>query len=154
MKKLINYLLIFAALILLGVGCQSEEIPPVGEDELDVSEESEELRTFSLTASMPEESGSTRIAFTQVGKDVALTWEEGDQLDLLFVQGSTQVKQTVTVNNISADGKRAGFEFTVPEGIEGTFDLYGVYGGGGLSDSDPSLAVLPLITGSAPTLES
>jgi uncharacterized protein (TIGR02145 family) len=100
------------------------------------------------------ESGSTRIAFTQQGISVALTWEEGDQLDLLFVQGDTRVKQTVPVINISADGKKAGFAFTVPEGIEGTFDLYGVYGGGGLDDTNPSLAELPTITGSAPSLKS
>lgn len=154
MKKLIDYLLIFAALIVIGGGCECEEISPVGEDERNVSEE--QMRTFSLTASMPEESGSTRIAFSQEGKSVALTWEEGDQLDLLFVQGNTQVKQTVPVSNISADGKKAGFAFTLPDVIEddGTFDLYGVYGGGGLSVSNPSLAVLPMITGSAPSLTS
>jgi len=157
--------MIFTALILLGVGCQSEEIPPVGEDERNVSEDSDEMRTFSLIASMPEESGSTssipdesgstRIAFFQVGKSVALIWEEGDQLDLLFVQGITQVKQTVTVSNIYAEGKKAAFEFTLPAAIQaGYFDLYGVYGGGGLSDSNPSLAVLPLINGSAPSLTS
>jgi len=54
----------------------------------------------------PEESANTRIAFTQMGKDVALTWEDGDQLDLLFVQGSTMKKQTVTVSNISIDRKK------------------------------------------------
>jgi hypothetical protein len=153
MMKLIDYLVIFTALMLLGVGCQSEEIPPVGEDERNVSEE--QMRTFSLTASMPEESGSTRIAFSQEGKSVALTWEEGDQLDLLFVQGTTRVKQTVMVSNISADGKKAGFAINLPTEIQdGTFDLYGVCGGGGLSDDNPSLAMFPVINGSAPSLAS
>jgi len=94
MKKSINYLLLFAALIVLGVGCQ---------DEPNISE----VRTLSLTASMPpDESISTRIAFTQVGKSVIPTWKNGDQLDLLFVQGSTKVKQTVMVSNISDDRKK------------------------------------------------
>jgi len=134
MKKSINYLLLFAALIVLGVGCQDE--PSISE-----------VRTLSLTASMPpDESVSTRIAFTQVGKSVIPTWKNGDQLDLLFVQGSTKVKQTVMVSNISDDRKKAEFAINLPEGIqEGTsFDLYGLYGGGGLSDSIPSLAKLPL----------
>jgi uncharacterized protein (TIGR02145 family) len=163
MKKLIDYLMIFAALILLGVGCQSEE--PVGENE----NENEDVRTFSLTASIPEESGSAssipeefgsaRIAFTQGGGKVAPTWETGDQLDLLFVQvvgdNTTKVKQTVTVSNISADGKKADFKFTLPDEIQdGTFDLYGVYGGEGLDIENPSLAKLPMITSTATSLTS
>lgn len=109
-------------------------------------------RTLSLTAVMPnDESGvasssssETRIALTPEGKNIKLTWEAGDQLQLCFVQGDTKVKQTVTVSTISEEGKHATFDITVPGEIStGTFDLYGVYGGGGLSDTDPTIAILP-----------
>jgi hypothetical protein len=61
----------------------------------------------------------------------------------------------VTVKNISADRQKADFDIILPESLnEGVFNLYGVYGGGGLSDADPAFAVLPASTGSAGTLES
>lgn len=71
-------------------------------------------------------------------------------MQLLFLQGETKVKQIVTVKNISTDRKKADFDIILPESInEGLFDLYGVYGGGGLSDTDPALAVLPANPGTA-----
>lgn len=144
------------ALLFFVAGCQDEEVHLVEDKEPDATAENVGVRIFSLTASMPEGSGGTRVAFTQDGKNVSLTWEEGDQLDLLFVQGETKVKQSlVQVSNISADGKKAGFSINLPPEIQdGTFDLYGVYGGLGLSDSNPSLALLPKTDGSAPSLVS
>lgn len=144
------------AMLFFVAGCQDEEVLLVADEEPDATAENVGARVFSLTASMPEGSGGTRVAFTQDGKNVSLTWEEGDQLDLLFVQGETMVKQSlVQVSNISADGKKAGFSINLPPEIQdGTFDLYGVYGGLGLSDSNPSLALLPKTDGSAPSLAS
>lgn len=144
------------AMLFFVAGCQDEEVHLVADEEPDATAENVGARVFSLTASMPEGSGGTRVAFTQDGKNVSLTWEEGDQLDLLFVQGGTMVKQSlVQVSNISADGKKAGFSINLPPEIQdGTFDLYGVYGGLGLSDSNPSLALLPKTDGSAPSLAS
>ena len=99
-------------------------------------------RTLSLSASMPAEEGlQTKIALIKNNKTIQLTWEDGDQLQLCFVQGATKVKQTVTVNNISTDRKKALFDITIPAEItSGNFDLYGVYGGGGLKTDDPTLA--------------
>lgn len=155
MMKKIHYLLTMAMLFFVA-GCLDEEVHLVADEEPDATAENVGARAFSLTASMPEGSGGTRVAFTEDGKNVSLTWEEGDQLDLLFVQGGTMVKQSlVQVSNISADGKKAGFSINLPPEIQdGTFDLYGVYGGLGLSDSNPSLAQLPKTDGSAPSLAS
>ncbi len=104
---------------------------------------------------MPEKNNSTRVALALEEKNVKMTWEDGDQLQLLFLQGEVKVKQIVTVKNISADRQKADFDIILPESLnEGVFNLYGVYGGGGLSDADPAFAVLPASTGSAGTLES
>lgn len=52
-------------------------------------------------------------------------------------------------------GKRAEFNIVIPDEInEGAFDLYGVYGGGGLSDTNPTLAVLPQYPGLASSLNN
>jgi hypothetical protein len=156
MKKTHYLFLLTMTLFFFVAGCQNEEVHLVEDNEPGATAENAEVRTFSLTASMPEGSLGTRVAFTQDGKNVSLTWEEGDQLDLLFVQGGTKVKQSlVPVSNISENGKKAGFSINLPQEIQdGTFDLYGVYGGLGLSDSNPSLALLPKTDGSATSLTS
>lgn len=134
MKRILYF---FATITLFFLACNQEDL---GE------EQSHNVRVVSITATMPgyEEVG-TRVALEQDGKDITLTWRENDQVQLCFVQGTTKVKQEATVTNISVDGKHGTFEFTLPEEIEeGAFDLYGVHGGGGLSKSDPSLAILPI----------
>ncbi|WP_313382098.1 hypothetical protein [Proteiniphilum saccharofermentans] len=127
-----------ALLFFIVTGCDKSEIT---EKQSVVSND----RTFALTAFMPDDgSGQTRIALTQDEKNIKLTWESGDQLQLCFIQGEMKEKQIVTVKNISPDGKRADFDINVPESFTtGTFDLYGVYGGQGLDETDPSIAVLP-----------
>jgi len=47
----------------------------VADEEQDATAENAGTRPFSLTTSMPEGSGGTRVAFTQDGKDVSLTWK-------------------------------------------------------------------------------
>lgn len=142
MKKILILSVVLTALI---AGCADNK-------EIVEEQQTGKERTITLTASMPDEGSETapatgaepRIALTPDGKNVKLTWQAGDQLQLCFVQGSTKVKQTVAVSDISVDGKRATFDITIPAEITtGTFDLYGVYGGGGLSDTDPTIAILP-----------
>jgi uncharacterized protein (TIGR02145 family) len=88
---------------------------------------------------------NTRIALTQDDLDVDLTWETGDQLYLCVVYGGAKQKQTVIVTVDDENSKRATFSITLPEGDYTTFDLYGVYGGGGLSatEGEEHLALLP-----------
>ena len=142
MKKILILSVVLTALI---AGCADNK-------EIVEEQQTGKERTITLTASMPDEGSETapatgaepRIALTPDGKNIKLTWQEGDQLQLCFVQGGTTVKQMVTVSDISVDGKRATFDITIPAEITtGTFDLYGVYGGGGLSDTDPTIAILP-----------
>ena len=124
--------------------------------EVELIHPTEELHKLTLSASMPEERDSfTRIALTKDDKDVKLTWEDGDQLQVVFVQGELKEKRTVTVKNISEDRKKAQFDIIVPDNItDELFDLYGIYGGGGLSDSDPTLAILPENASNAGSLSS
>ena len=144
------YFFSLVCIFLLVLSCEKENLQNNRENI-----ESGNQRILSLFASMPENNNSTRIALTLEEKNVKLTWEDGDQLQLLFLQGETKVKQIVTVKNISTDRKKADFDIKLPESInEGLFDLYGVYGGGGLSDTDPALAVLPANPGTAGSLES
>jgi hypothetical protein len=142
MKKILILSVVLTALI---AGCADNK-------EIVEEQQTGKERTITLTASMPDEGSETapamgaetRIALTPDGKNIKLTWQAGDQLQLCFVQGSTKVKQTVAVSDISVDGKRATFDITIPAEITtGTFDLYGMYGGGGLSDTDPTIAILP-----------
>lgn len=142
MKKILILSVVLTALI---AGCADNK-------EIVEEQQTGKERTITLTASMPDEGSETapatgaepRIALTPDGKNIKLTWQEGDQLQLCFVQGGTTVKQMVTVSDISVDGKRATFDITIPAEITtGTFDLYGMYGGGGLSDTDPTIAILP-----------
>lgn len=111
--------------------------------------------TISITASMPDENPTTRVSLEQ-DEDLAISlkWEVGDLLQLVFVQGETKVKSTVAVKDISSDGRNAKFDIIIPEQITGKFDLYGVYGGGGLSDENPTLAIMPANTGDAGSLTS
>lgn len=98
-------------------------------------------RRMILSVSMP--GTLTRIALSREGKDVRQIWEDGDKIQLCLVQGNKKLKQVVAVKNISSDRKKADFDIVLPEGWTGSFDLYGVYGGRGLEDSNPSIALLP-----------
>lgn len=142
------YLLATMATVLLLTGC-SEEVTST----LHGLENKHRKRTISLTTAMPGERAQTRIALEQDGKSIALTWEEGDEIQLSFIQGNTKIKQTVEIRNISGDGKTAAFDIVIPSEIEGTFTLYGVYGGGGIDDDNPVLVKLSSNTGNAQSLE-
>lgn len=144
MRKKIFYLTMIATILLFG-SCSDEEFFAESTPEAE--------RTLSLTASIPGDEPTTRVDLTQAGKSILLTWVVGDDIELLFKQGATEIAQTATVTSTSNGGKRAYFEVVIPQGIApGAFDLYGVYGGGGLSNSDPTKAVLPELAGSATSL--
>lgn len=148
MRKYIHYLTIIAIFTLFAA-CSNEPIF----DNKDLS--LGKARKISLTATMPHDNPNTRVSVSQEDdQTVSLKWEEGDQLQLVFVQGDIKKKETVTVTNIMDEGKKAHFDIDIPAGITEKFDLYGVYGGGGLSDEDPSIAILPTKPSETGTLES
>ena len=88
-------------------------------------------RTFTLTASMPEETTpSTRLTASQEtgSKDIELRWEQDDKIQLYFkAEGEIIKGEEVQVKNISIDGQNAAFDVVVPSEITGNFDLYGVH---------------------------
>ena len=97
--------------------------------------------TIRLTVNMPTQ---TRVSMTQEDDlAISLKWEASDVLEFVFVQGETKSKGAVKAVKISTDGRTAEFNIKVPAKISGVFDLYGVYGGGGLSNENPTLAKLP-----------
>lgn len=133
-KKLLSPIVAFIAVVVLAAlgSCSNEELM------LDTKPNDANPhtgRTLSLTASMPGDDPTTRVALVQeADNSITLTWEVGDKLQLAFVQGDTKVKQTVTLasDDITHEGKRATFLIIIPDEIaeETSFDLYGVYGGG------------------------
>lgn len=129
MRKKLFTILAVAIMVAFGA-CSNEEL--LSDSKSDAKQEN--VRTLSLTASMPVEP-TPRVGLEQKeDKSIALTWEVGDKLQLAFVQGTTKVKRTdtLTIGNITNEGKNAQFNIVIPdEIIDGTpFDLYGVYGGG------------------------
>ncbi|MFA7451201.1 MAG: hypothetical protein WCY79_06545, partial [Bacteroidales bacterium] len=91
--------------------------------------------TIEVAVNMPANSPQTRISLEQDWLDINLAWKDGDQLDLLVVYGTQQERQRVPVIVDSQNNKKATFSLTLPKGDYETFDLYGVYGGGGLSET-------------------
>lgn len=152
MKKLIFYII---TIILILAGCNKLEIPVDDINEETNIEQLGETKTLSISAEMPHEP-STRVTLTEEeDNSIKLTWEEGDELQLCFVQDDNKVKRVVTVNNITNEGKKASFDVVVPtEFGDNNFDLYGVYGGAGLLDSDPTIAVLPTVSSSVSSLNA
>ena len=71
------------------------------------------------------------------------------QVYLRYGDGATDFSvQTAAVTNIREEGKKADFSVTLPDGDYTGFDLYGVYGGGGLDPDNPTRALLPAATSS------
>ena len=141
MKK--KFMSFTAVAVMLFLGACSNQ------DEILTENNTEPTRTISIKASMPEGQPTTRIALEEEGKNMNLTWEVGDVLNLLFEQGTIRVQAQVelTQEDISNEGKNAQFEIPVPNGATGEFTLYGVYGGRGIvtsSESDDIAAALPL----------
>ena len=145
MKKLLFSLVAIAIIVLMGA-CSNDELFP--------ETNTEKGRTLSLTASMPDDP-NTRVSLTQEGKNIKLKWEVNDQIQLAFVQGSSKTKGTAKVASISDDGKKAQFDLVLPVGIKpGEFDLYGVFGGGGLDIDDFTNVLLSEDTHMATSLAS
>lgn len=133
MKNLFSVLLL---LVFVAVGCSDEQVtekPVPGRDSGNV---------ITFQATMPAKA-STRLVLGQDELDVTLQWEEGDQVHLYLVYGNEVETQIADIKHISADGKSGQFQVVLPEGDYTEFDLYGVYGGGGLSAIDKSKALLP-----------
>lgn len=149
MRKKILYPLVIITMVLFAA-CSNEEL---------LSEATPEApRTLALTASMPDKP-TTRITLEEDDGDIALKWVVGDILELAFVQDTipldtVKIKQTTTVTNVSLDGKKAQFNIIIPAEIDGdkVFNLYGVYGGGGLDDDNPTVVILSQNAGNAGTL--
>ena len=141
-KKSILFTAILA--ILLFASCNNEEILP------------EMNPTLSLTLSMPEDNPTTRVDLNEEpNKLISLKWVIGDKVKLVFIQGS--LKEIVEAEAISTSASRrsADFNVPIPAGMQvGLFDLYGVYGGGGIDiTSGPNpLAVFPTLPNIATTL--
>ena len=131
---------LLTALLLL-IGCIFEN-PETAEDGSSVVS-----GTIEVAVNMPENTPQTRITLEESGKDIDLAWEDNDQLDLLIVYDGNKQKQTVTVAVDPVNKKKATFPLNLPGGTYTTFDLYGVYGGGGFSNTpgQEHLVVLPTL---------
>ena len=92
---------------------------------------------FTLTASMPTGRPETRLALTETDEgSISVKWKEGDKISLCFVSGETvRTLSDIAVTNIREDGKKADFDFSLPEGIHYPFNLYGIYGATLATDS-------------------
>lgn len=142
-KKILPFITVLMLALFVG-SCSNEDVMP----EIDKGATS---RTITFTASMPgEDDPATRVSVAEeADRTIALTWEADDKLDLLFVQGTNKFNKSTTVTNITDAGKKASFTIVIPEGIiDGEpFNLYGVYGGGEVSTTNPELIELPAIEG-------
>jgi hypothetical protein len=143
-------LMLAAVLSLLLFGCDKS-------NDLDRVDSPKKGKVITLTAKMPvvEEDSKTRMGLEESVNYVVMKWEkerEGDEkIYLLLVQDGIKKKDSTTVSDISADGKSAKISIVVPEEFDqsGKVDIYGVYGGQGLDDTDPSIAILPANPGEA-----
>ena len=137
MKKKLLYFTAIASIILFAA-CNNEDVLPKVE------------RTFSLTATMPDEDPSTRVALAPDGKNVDLTWTTDDIIDLVYVKtGQTMKRQRAQVTSVTNNGKIAHFDINIPASFTGSFDLYGVHGGRGTDPNEATRnhALLPINPG-------
>lgn len=142
MRKI--YLLTTLLITALIIGCNNDVLV----EEVGITDNTETAsKTIKISTTMPGESNS-RIAMELAENelDVNLTWKDGDEINLIFVEGGIAVgKQTVKIeeDNISPDRKRASFDITV-NGVTGDeFDIYGVHGGGGFASEESYELLLP-----------
>lgn len=99
---------------------------------------------------MPDEDPTTRLILEKDGKNTTVKWVDGDVVELAFVQDGVERKREAIASNISSDGKVAQFNnVALPTGIDVNelFDVYGVYGGGGVDNNNPTNAILPTNAG-------
>lgn len=115
--------------LLSAVGCTDSDI--TGQRETAIGQ------TITLTASMPTGRPETRLALTETDEgNISVKWKEGDKISLCFVSGETvRTLNDITVTNIREEGKKADFDFSLPEGIHYPFNLYGIYGATLATDS-------------------
>ena len=148
MRKKLLSLVAIATIVFFGA-CSNEELLPEPE------------QTFTFSASMPQKKSptssialndpTTRVALEEVDKDIVLTWETDDILEVVATQIDGTILGTGTANiipeSISSDGKKAKFTTSAPLPT-GTFNFYGVYGGRGLSSTNALLPLAPSTSGS------
>ena len=85
MKNKILYFVAVAIMLSLSA-CSNEGIFEEVKSEVATETQLTPSRTITLTASMPEDEPPTRINLTQgADKNISLTWEVGDKLQLAFV---------------------------------------------------------------------
>ena len=134
------------ATMLVFSACSNEDILQETNTETTI----EAARKISVTASLNEEP-TTYLGLEETpDKNIVLTWDPGDDLELVFAQGTNKAASTVTLtaNDITNGGKRAKFDIAVPSEIDenADFTLYGVFGGGGIELGDATTnpyAILP-----------
>lgn len=138
------------ATMLVFSACSNEDILQETNTETTI----EAARKISVTASLNEEPTTYLGLEETADKNIVLTWEVGDDLQLVFVQGTSKAATTVTLTaeDITNGGKRASFDIDVPTEIDenANFNLYGVFGGGGINLGDATInpyAILPIDAG-------
>ena len=130
--------LVAIATMLFFVACNNEDNLPEAKPETG--------NTITFAASMPDVPPSTRVNLEEDSvNSINLTWDYSDTLKVSVVQGNDIAIGIATINqnSIINNGKNAIFSIPNMAFPEGEFDFYGVYGGGGLSPSDPTKALLP-----------
>lgn len=143
MKKL--YLLTTLLITALIMSCNSDVFI---EESGTIDKENAASRTINMTTNMPGES-NTRVLLEKGESGINLTWQENDKIYLIFVENNEPIGKdevTLSANDISSDGKKASFNFIIPEEVTGeTFDIYGVHGGEGFVDELSYELKLPTI---------
>jgi len=141
-----KYIAILPVLAFLLTGCIYDGLP----------NENMQERNVTITALLAEETQTspkqtepnTRISMEESGLDIDLYWENGDKIQLGIVYTNTEDKTIKTVQEVQVvvdteNNRKATFDVVIPSDVKDKFDLYGLYGGKGLSTDDPSKAILP-----------
>ncbi|MFA6769661.1 MAG: leucine-rich repeat domain-containing protein [Bacteroidales bacterium] len=152
MRKIVLYWAAIILVLFLGA-CEREALSPESESETKPQIE----RKITITASVPrDDDPTTKVSLEETDAEIILKWQVGDVLNFAFVKEGTKAKNSVTLTagDITNGGKRATFAITIPSGFSpGTFDLYGVYGGGGIDITGTNpVAKLPTNAGNATSL--
>lgn len=123
-----KYKLVLLGLLIIVIGCSGEV------ENIDLPIDEKVGRTIKFSATVADESLSTRMTMEQDGLDVKFKWEVGDEIKLLYTDGEQFANSVTIVTAVSNDGRTAQFELLLPGPTDSTtFDLYGFYGGGSLA---------------------
>lgn len=118
---------LFALAAAIFAGCAKNELTEAGQT-------AESGNGFTVTAVMPEGQPEARVSLEKAtgSKNILVKWKTGDKIKLFFRQGTNNPVEgeEVTVNNISADGKKAYFNVNLPTGISAgsEYTVYLVHG--------------------------